>query len=103
MVDMALAELWAHFEALYSRQRRPSIPPERLLRAPLLQVLYSIRSEPPLMEQLDYNLLFRWFVGLNPDDKVRDVTRFSMTWSSKELLPADVFFLPAPILRVQAR
>ncbi len=77
MVDVALAELWAHFEALYSRYGRPSIPPERLLRALLLQILYSIRSEQQLMEQVDYNLLFRWFVGLNPDDQVWDATVFS--------------------------
>ena len=74
MVDRALRELWAHFEALYSRYGRPSIPPERLLRALLLQVLYSIRSERQLMEQLDYNLLYRWFVGLNPEDEVWDAT-----------------------------
>lgn len=77
MVDVALAELWAHFEALYSRYGRPSIPPERLLRALLLQILYSIRSERQLMEQLNYNLLFRWFVGLNPDDEVWDATVFT--------------------------
>jgi transposase len=62
---------------LYSRLGRPSIPPERLLRALLLQVLYSIRSEQQLMEQIDYNLLFRWFVGLNPDDEVWDASVFS--------------------------
>jgi len=77
MVDRSLKELWAHFEALYARRGRPSIPPERLLRALLLQALYSIRSERQLMEQLDYNLLFRWFVGLNPDDAVWDVTVFT--------------------------
>lgn len=77
MSDRALHELWAHFEALYSHMGRPSIAPERLLRALLLQVLYSIRSEGQLMEQLDYNLLFRWFVGLNPDDKVWDATVFT--------------------------
>jgi len=55
---------------MYSREGRPSIPPEKLLRALLLQVLYTIRSERLLMEQLDYNLLFRWFVGLSMDDKV---------------------------------
>ena len=77
IVDRSLQELWAHFEALYARRGRPSIPPERLLRALLLQVLYSIRSERQLMEQLDYNLLFRWFVGLNPDDAVWDVTVFT--------------------------
>ena len=77
MADVALKELWAHFEALYSRYGRPSIPPERLLRALLLQALYSVRSEEQLMEQINYNLLFRWFVGLNPDDPVWDPTVFS--------------------------
>ena len=77
IVDCSLKELWAHFQALYARRGRPSIAPERLLRALLLQVLYSIRSERQLMEQLDYNLLFRWFVGLNPDDRVWDVTVFT--------------------------
>ena len=77
MVDRGLKELWTHFEALYARRGRPSIPPERLLRALLLQALYSIRSETQLMEQLDYNLLYRWFVGLNPDDAVWDVTVFT--------------------------
>lgn len=77
LMDRALEELWAHFEALYSRMGRPSIPPERLLRALLLQALYSIRSEQQLMEQIDYNLLFRWFVGLNSDDKIWDATVFT--------------------------
>jgi transposase len=77
MVDRALEQLWAHFEALYARRGRRSIPPERLLRALLLQILYSIRSERQLMEQLNYNLLYRWFVGLNPDDEVWDVTVFT--------------------------
>ncbi len=65
------------FEKLYSHTGRPSIPPEKLLRALLLQVLYTIRSERMLMEQLDYNLLFRWFVGLNMDDLVWDATVFT--------------------------
>ena len=77
MVDRGLKELWTHFEALYAKRGRPSIPPERLLRALLLQALYSIRSETQLMEQLDYNLLYRWFVGLNADDPVWDVTVFT--------------------------
>src|SRR4030088_1811457 len=64
MVDTILAELSPAFATLYSPVGRPSIPPEKLLRALLLQVLYSTRSERLLMEQLDYNLLFRWFVGL---------------------------------------
>jgi len=70
MVNQALAELSEEFQAMYSREGRPSIPPEKLLRALLLQVLYTIRSARLLMEQLDYNLLFRWFVGLSPDDRV---------------------------------
>jgi transposase len=65
------------FEGLYSEVGRPSVPPERLLRALLLQVFYSIRSENLLMEQLDYNLLFRWFVGLEIDDRVWDATVYS--------------------------
>jgi transposase len=77
MVDRALQDLSVHFEALYARRGRPSIPPEKLLRALLLQLLYSLRSERQLMEQLDYNLLYRWFVGLNPDDAVWDVTVFT--------------------------
>jgi transposase len=77
MVDRGLDELWSHFEALYGRRGRPSIAPERLLRALLLQALYSIRSETQLMEQLDYNLLYRWFVGLNAGDPVWDVTVFT--------------------------
>jgi transposase len=77
MIDRALRELWAHFEALYAQVGRPSIPPERLLRALLLQILYSIRSERQLMEQIDYNLLYRWFIGLNPDDGVWDATVFT--------------------------
>src|SRR6266478_10017807 len=77
MVDTILAELSPQFATLYSPVGRPSIPPEKLLRALLLQVLYSTRSERMLMEQLDYNLLFRWFVGLNLDDPVWDATVFT--------------------------
>jgi transposase len=77
LTDRCLKGMWSEFEALYSHFGRPSIPPERLLRALLLQALYSVRSERQLMEQLDYNLLFRWFVGLNPDDPVWDVTVFT--------------------------
>src|SRR5262249_39981393 len=77
MVDEILGRLWSDFEKLYSHTGRPSIPPGRLLRALLLQVLYSIRSERMLMEQLDYNLLFRWFVGLSMDDRVWDATVFT--------------------------
>jgi transposase len=77
MVDAALAGLSEHFDTLYSGGGRPSIAPEKLLRALLLQALYSVRSERQLMEQLDYNLLFRWFVGLNLDDAIWDVTVFT--------------------------
>ena len=77
MVNQALGELSRDFQAMYSREGRPSIPPEKLLRALLLQVFYTIRSERLLMEQLDYNLLFRWFVGLSMDDKVWDHSVFS--------------------------
>ena len=63
-VDEILREMTREFDALYAQHGRPSIPPERLVRAQLLQLFYSIRSERLLMEQLDYNILFRWFVGL---------------------------------------
>ena len=77
MVDRALERMDGELERLYSSTGRPSIAPERLLRASLLMVLYSIRSERQLMEQLNYNLLFRWFVGLEMDDPVWDVTVFT--------------------------
>ena len=76
-IDRALERMDAELEKLYSDTGRPSIAPERLLRATLLMVLYSIRSERQLMEQLHYNLLFRWFVGLEMDDAVWDVTVFT--------------------------
>jgi transposase len=77
MADTALTDLSGRFDAIYAGSGRPSIPPERLLRALLLQVLYTVRSERLLMEQLDYNFLFRWFVGLGIDDRVWDVTVFT--------------------------
>jgi transposase len=77
LVDRALERMDAELEKLYSDTGRPSIAPERLLRATLLMVLYSIRSERQLMEQMNYNLLFRWFVGLEMDDAVWDVTVFT--------------------------
>jgi len=77
LVNPILAALSPRFQAMYSRMGRPSIPPERLLRALLLQILFTIRSERQLMEQLNYNLLFRWFVGLNPDDAVWVPTVFT--------------------------
>ncbi len=77
LADRALQRLDAEFDKLYAEIGRPSIAPERLLRATLLMVLYSVRSERQLMEQLNYNLLFRWFVGLEMDDAVWDVTVFT--------------------------
>jgi transposase len=88
MTDAALKALSVDFDQLYSRVGRPSIPPERLLRASLLQYLYGIRSERLLMEQLDYNLLFRWFVGLDMDDRVWDASTFSK--NRERLLSGDV-------------
>jgi transposase len=88
MVDTVLSRLSPCFEAMYAEGGRPSIPPEKLLRALVLQCLYSVRSERLLMEQLDYNLLFRWFVGLNMDDPVWDFTVFSK--NRERLLEADV-------------
>ncbi len=77
MVDVALQRMSPEFDKVYSRRGRPSIAPERLFRALLLQIFYTIRSERLLMEQLDYNLLFRWFIGLNTDDPVWDHSTFS--------------------------
>ena len=77
LVDPILARLSPRFQPLYAGTGRPSVPPEQLLRALLLQVLYTIRSERQLMEQLDYNLLYRWFVGLSPDDGVWVPTVFT--------------------------
>src|SRR5262245_40050257 len=88
MVDDALQQLSPEFDAMYSETGRPSIPPEQLLRALLLQMLYSVRSERQLMEQLDYNLLFRWFVGLSMDDRVWDPTVF--TKNRERLLRGDI-------------
>ena len=88
MVDEAMRGMDARFSAMYAKRGRPSIAPERLLRAQLLMVLYSISSERRLMEQLDYNLLFRWFVGLEMDDAVWDATVFSK--NRERLIEADV-------------
>src|SRR2546421_10887101 len=86
--DAVFAELSPQFDKLYARMGRPSIAPEKLLRALLLQVLYSVRSERLLMEELDYNMLFRWFVGLNMDDRVWDPTTF--TKNRERLLRGDI-------------
>jgi len=77
MVNQALSRIEGALEKMYAEGGRPSIAPEKLLRALLLQMLYSVRSERMLMEQMQYNLLFRWFVGLNMDDQVWDVTVFT--------------------------
>jgi transposase len=77
LVDEILRDMSREFEKLYASVGRPSIPPERLLRAQLLQIFYSIRSERLLMEQLDYNILFRWFVGLAMDEPIWDATVFT--------------------------
>ena len=77
IVDAALTRLSSRFEAMYSEFGRPSIPPEQLLRALLLQVFYTVRSERLLMEQLEYNVLFRWFVGLGLDEPIWDHSTFS--------------------------
>src|SRR3984885_7898434 len=77
LTNAALAELDARFSALYERIGRPSIPPERLLRASLLQLLYSIRSERQLVERLEFDMLFRWFVGLMIDERVFEASTFS--------------------------
>lgn len=88
MVDEVLGQLSRRFDTMYARVGRPSIAPEKLLRAQLLQMLYSIRSERLLMEEMDYNLLFRWFVGLNADEEVWDATTF--TKNRDRLLEAEV-------------
>src|ERR1700687_3599072 len=88
IVDRVLEQLSPRFNQLYARGGRPSIAPEKLLRALLLQLLYSVRSKRLLMEQLDYNLLFRWFVGLSMDDAVWAATVYSK--NRERLLEADI-------------
>jgi transposase len=93
LVDTVLHRLSPQFDRLYAPTGRPSIPPEQLLRALLLQMLYTVRSERLLMEELDYNILFRWFVGLSLDDPIWDATVF--TKNRDRLLDgavADAFF-----------
>jgi len=101
MTDAALGALSRRFDALYAKTGRPSIPPKQLLRAQVLQILFSIRSERLLMEQLEYNLLFRWFVGLRMDDRVWDATVF--TKNRERLLRGEIAegFLRAVILQAR--
>src|SRR5437867_2469160 len=88
MEDLALWNMSARFDRMYASTGRHSIPPEKLLRAQLIQMLYSVRSERLLMEEIDYSLLFRWFVGMNLDEPVWDVTVF--TKNRDRLLDGDV-------------
>src|SRR3982074_429245 len=103
MVDKVLKELSPEFAKMSSKVGRPSIPPEQLLRALLLQMLYSVRSERLLIEEIDYNILFRWFVGLNADDAVWDATVF--TKNRDRLLEADIAkeFLARVVEQARAR
>ena len=88
MTDAVLRDLSPRFDTMYSEMGRPSIPPEQLLRALLLQSLYTIRSERLLMEEIDYSILFRWFVGLGMDDEIWSPTTFSK--NRDRLLEGDV-------------
>jgi transposase len=88
MADLALSSMTERFDAMYAKTGRPSIPPEKLLRAQLIQMLYSVRSERLLMEEIDYSVLYRWFVGMNLDEPVWDVTVF--TKNRDRLLDGDV-------------
>lgn len=101
LTDDALRSLSRSFATLYAKTGRPSIPPEQLLRALLLQVLYTVRSERLLMEELNYNLLFRWFVGLNMDDPVWHPTTFSK--NRDRLLGGDIAAKFFDAVRAQAR
>jgi transposase len=88
MADEALKSMSERFDEMYAKVGRPSIPPEKLLRAQLIQMLYSVRSERLLMEEIDYSVLFRWFVGMNLDEPVWDATVF--TKNRDRLLDGDV-------------
>jgi transposase len=103
MADEALQNMSERFDAMYAKIGRPSIPPEKLLRAQLIQMLYSIRSERLLMEEIDYSMLFRWFVGMNLDEAVWDVTVF--TKNRNRLLEGDVAreFLREVVVLAQAK
>lgn len=102
MADEALKNMSDRFDGMYAKTGRPSIPPEKLLRAQLIQMLYSIRSERLLMEEIDYSVLFRWFVGMNLDEPVWDATVF--TKNRNRLLEGDVAreFLGEVVAQAQA-
>ena len=100
LVRDVLGELNRSLSKLYASEGRPSIPPEQLLSALLLQVFYGIRSERQLMEQLDYNLLYRWFVGLSPDDPVWDPTVFT---KNRDRLQKTLFARETPWNKVDKR
>jgi transposase len=103
LADAALARLGVHFDAMYGDVGRPSIAPEKLLRAMLLQVLYSVRSERALMDQMDLHLGFRWFVGLSLSDPVWDASTFSK--NRERLLGGDIAveFLAAVLAEARSR
>ena len=103
MVDEVLGTLSPQFDHMYASEGRPSIAPEKLLRAQLLQMLYSVRSERLLMEEIDYSVLFRWFVGLNLDEEVWDATTF--TKNRDRLLEAEVakLFLAQVVAQARAK
>ncbi len=103
MADLALWSMSARFDEMYSQTGRPSIPPEKLLRAQLIQMLYSVRSERLLMEEIDYSVLYRWFVGMNLDEPVWDATVF--TKNRDRLLDGDVAreFLCEVVKQAQAQ
>jgi transposase len=101
LADEAMASLEGRFSEVYSRMGRPSVPPEQMLRALLLQMLYSVRSERMLIEQMEYNLLFRWFVGLGMNEPVWDATSFSK--NRERLLSGDVAQAMPPALPARSR
>jgi transposase len=103
MADQALRNMSERFDDMYAKTGRPSIPPEKLLRAQLIQMLYSVRSERLLMEEIDYSVLYRWFVGMNLDEPVWDVTVF--TKNRDRLLDGDVAreFLGEVVKQAQAK
>ena len=103
MADEALKNMSARFNQMYAKTGRPSIAPEKLLRAQLIQMLYSVRSERLLMEEIDYSMLYRWFVGMNLDEPVWDATVF--TKNRNRLLEGDVAreFLAEVVGQAQAQ